>query len=63
MMITNPKQKKSEIIIELYTFAIPTRERIRFVVKKTDKNIYDFFIGQYNYIHEHSRLIENHDYV
>ncbi len=46
LLAKNLNKEGSVIQVELYSYSVPTRERIEFNVYKSDVNTYNFFVNQ-----------------
>lgn len=45
--------------VELYSYAVPTRERVEFVINKKDSHMYKFFTQQIKTLQDKSEIYEN----
>ena len=48
VLIINLGKTDSWIQVELYTYAVPTRERLQFTITPQNKKLYHFFVNQVN---------------
>lgn len=58
MLAKNIGCPDSFVQVELYSYAVPTRERIEFVVNEDDTNTYQFFCNQIKTIEQKARTYE-----
>ena len=59
ILATNLEKKDAKIHVEIYSYAVPTRERLQFNILKTDKKMYKFFLDQINTLIKQSTLYES----
>lgn len=45
--------------VELYSYAVPTRERVEFIINKKDSRMYNFFIKQIEMLQGNSEIYES----
>jgi len=56
IIATNLERQDAKIQVELYSYAVPTRERMQFNISKSDKKTFQFFVSQINTLKEQSDL-------
>lgn len=62
LLAKNLNKEGSVIQVELYSYSVPTRERIEFNVYKSDVSTYSFFVNQINALRKSSSLIKVSDW-
>lgn len=61
LIVLDEDTPKAKIKVELYSYAVPTRERIQFLISKDDIESYSFFIKQLVFLREESHAISSLD--
>lgn len=62
IVATNLETDGANIKVELYSYAIPTRERMQFSISKSDEKIFNFFIKQIETLRLESAEVVQSDY-